>query len=158
MFDCLFVQESGQYALKTTRWRTPPSKLHLPCITWNEKWSAWSMPHCADPDAFMSNSNVVCQIDVGHTRIRPQLCVIRCFFLSLLSCNFDNQLSKNFHRFVILCIDWSLTTTNSVLLVSLIYVHKTGVIFHEIPFCLCKTNLFKEVTYHKQKSDNKMYM
>ena len=27
-----------------------------------------------------------------------------CFFLSLLSCNFDDQLSQHFHRFVILCI------------------------------------------------------
>ena len=30
----------------------------------------------------------------------------RVFFLSLLSRNFDDQLSSNFHRFVILCICW----------------------------------------------------
>ncbi len=30
----------------------------------------------------------------------------RVFFLSLFSCNFNDQLSPNFHRFVILCIHW----------------------------------------------------
>ena len=30
----------------------------------------------------------------------------RFFILSLLSCNFDDQLNQNFHRFVILCICW----------------------------------------------------
>ena len=29
-----------------------------------------------------------------------------CFFLPLLSHNFNDQLSSNFHRFVILCICW----------------------------------------------------
>ncbi len=29
-----------------------------------------------------------------------------CFFLSLFSCNYDDQLSPNFHRFVIVCIGW----------------------------------------------------
>ena len=29
-----------------------------------------------------------------------------CFFLSLLSRNFDDRLSSNFHRLVILCICW----------------------------------------------------
>ena len=33
-------------------------------------------------------------------------CVSRVFFLSLLSCNFDDALSSNFHRFVILPICW----------------------------------------------------
>ena len=33
-----------------------------------------------------------------------QLCVTRVFFLSLLSRNFDDQLSSNFHRFVVSCI------------------------------------------------------
>ena len=33
-----------------------------------------------------------------------QLRVTRVFFLSLLSRNFDDQLSSNVHRFVILCI------------------------------------------------------
>ena len=32
--------------------------------------------------------------------------MIRVFFLSLLSRNFDDQLSSNFHRFVILCLCW----------------------------------------------------
>ena len=43
------------------------------------------------------------------------------FFLSLLSRNFDDRWSSNFHRFIILCIcwdtaseKWSLTVTNSV--------------------------------------------
>ena len=33
-----------------------------------------------------------------------QQCVV---FLSLFSCNFNDQLSLNFHRFVILCICWA---------------------------------------------------
>ena len=37
---------------------------------------------------------------------RTQLRVTRVFFLSLLSRNFDDRLSSNFHRFVILCIYW----------------------------------------------------
>ena len=35
-----------------------------------------------------------------------QLYVTRVFFLSLLSRNFNDRLSSNFHRFVILCICW----------------------------------------------------
>ena len=35
-----------------------------------------------------------------------QLRVTRVFFLSLISRNFDDQLSSNFHRFTILCICW----------------------------------------------------
>ena len=29
-----------------------------------------------------------------------------CFFLSLFSCKFDDQLNPNFHRFVSICICW----------------------------------------------------
>ena len=35
-----------------------------------------------------------------------QLRVTRVLFLSLLSLNFDDELSSNFHRLVILCICW----------------------------------------------------
>ena len=46
-----------------------------------------------------------------------KLRVTRVFFLSLLSHNFDDQLSSNFHRFVILCIveirqEWTLVFDN----------------------------------------------
>ena len=37
----------------------------------------------------------------------------RVFFLPLLSRNFDNQLSSNFHRFVILCICWDTPSENT---------------------------------------------
>ena len=36
-----------------------------------------------------------------------RVCVTRVFFLTLLSRNFDDQLSSNLHRFVILCICWN---------------------------------------------------
>ena len=35
------------------------------------------------------------------------------FFLSLFSCNFDDQLSQNFHRFVSLCICWDTLSEDS---------------------------------------------
>ena len=35
-----------------------------------------------------------------HTKCVQQ----SCFFLALFSCNFDDQLSPNFHRFLMLCI------------------------------------------------------
>ena len=38
-----------------------------------------------------------------------------CFFLSLLSRNFDDRLSSNFHRFVILCICWDTQTVKASL-------------------------------------------
>ena len=51
-------------------------------------------------------------------------CATKAFFLPLFSRNFNDQLSSNFHRFVILCIcwdtpsgsfgDWSLTSTKGV--------------------------------------------
>ena len=41
-----------------------------------------------------------------------QLRVTRLFFLSLLSRKFDDRLSSNFHRFVILCICWDTPTVN----------------------------------------------
>ena len=40
------------------------------------------------------------------TEFCTQLCVTRLFFLSLLSRNFDDQLSSYFHRCVNLCICW----------------------------------------------------
>ena len=42
-----------------------------------------------------------------------------CFFLPLLSRNFDDQLSSNFHRFVILCICWDTASEKAGLPVSL---------------------------------------
>ena len=36
-----------------------------------------------------------------------------CFFLSLFSCNFNDQLSPNFHRLVILCICWDTPSENT---------------------------------------------
>ena len=38
-----------------------------------------------------------------------------CFFLSLLSRNFDDRLSSNFHRFVILCICWDTSNVKASL-------------------------------------------
>jgi len=38
-----------------------------------------------------------------------------CFFLSLLSRDFDDRLSSNFHRFVILCIRWDTPTVKASL-------------------------------------------
>ena len=40
----------------------------------------------------------------NQTSESTHFCVTRLFFLSLLSRNFDDRLSSNFHRFVILCI------------------------------------------------------
>ena len=40
------------------------------------------------------------------------LCAKGIFFLPLLFCNFDDQLSSNFHRFVILCICWDTPSDN----------------------------------------------
>ena len=44
------------------------------------------------------------------TQIRPT----RVFFLSSFSRNFDDQLSPNFHRLVILWLYWSLTITKHI--------------------------------------------
>ena len=33
-----------------------------------------------------------------------KICATRVFFPSLFSCNFDDQLSPNFHRYIILCM------------------------------------------------------
>ena len=38
-----------------------------------------------------------------------------CFFLSLLSRNFDGRLSSNIHRFVIICICWDTPTAKASL-------------------------------------------
>ena len=49
---------------------------------------------------------------------RATLCdhgATRVFFLSLISCNFDDRLSSNFHRFVILCICWDTPTLKTSL-------------------------------------------
>ena len=46
---------------------------------------------------------------------RSQLLVTRMFFLSLLSRTFDDRLSSNFHRFVILCICWDTPTVKASL-------------------------------------------
>ena len=35
------------------------------------------------------------------------------FFLSFFSCAFDDQLSPNFHRFVILCLCWDTPSENT---------------------------------------------
>ena len=35
-----------------------------------------------------------------------QLCMTKIFSFSKLSCSFDDQLSSNFHSFVIICIYW----------------------------------------------------
>ena len=40
-------------------------------------------------------------------------CVTRVFFLPLFSRNFDDRLSSNFHRFVILCICWDTPTVKT---------------------------------------------
>ena len=47
-----------------------------------------------------------------------ELRVTGVYFLSLLSCNFDNQLSSKFHRFVILCISWDTPSEKTGLLQS----------------------------------------
>ena len=44
-----------------------------------------------------------------------QLRVTRVFFLSLLSCNFYDRLSSNFHRFVILYLCWDTPTVKTSL-------------------------------------------
>ena len=44
-----------------------------------------------------------------------QLCVMRVFFLSLLLCNFDDQLSPKLHRFVILRTCWDTPSKNTSL-------------------------------------------
>ncbi len=54
-------------------------------IIW-EGLQAWSLSQASESTQFYATS--VC-------------------FLSLFSCNFDDQLSPNFHRFVILCICWN---------------------------------------------------
>ena len=50
-------------------------------------------------------------LEIKH-RKRTQLPVTRMFFLSLLSRNFDDQSSSNFHRFVISCICWDTPSLN----------------------------------------------
>ena len=56
-----------------------------------------------------------------------------CFFLSLLSRNFDNQLSSNFHRFVVLCICWDTAS------------EKTGL--WQLPLCPLSLIKYNSVTY-----------
>ena len=53
-------------------------------------------------------------LEINHLK-RTQLRVTRVFFLSLLSRKFDDRLSSNFHRFVILCIWWDTPTVKASL-------------------------------------------
>ena len=69
-----------------------------------------------------------------------------CFFLSLFFCNFDEQLSKNFHRFVTLCICWGSPNEKTGLWklpkVSRVFKHASGIKniyfgFTHTQMCVC---------------------
>ena len=82
-------------------------------LKWNSFWerSTFSINICVDFDTSRERSQ-------NHASESTHLHVTTVFFLPSLSCNFDDQLSFNFHRFVILCLmsiyTTSLTITNTV--------------------------------------------
>ena len=57
------------------------------------------------------------------------------FFLSLFSCNFDDQLCQHFHRFVILCLSWDTASEKTGLwqlpIVSSVFIS-----------CLCPNSIY----------------
>ena len=63
--------------------------------------------------------------------------VTRVFFLSLLSRNFDDLLSSNFHKFVILCICWDTPSETfgcwQLPIVSTVFKEKIEVILNNSP-------------------------
>ena len=67
-----------------------------------------------------------------------------CFFLSLISRNFDDRLSSNFHRFVILCICWD-TPTVEASLWQLPIVSTAFNEGHQITLCLINRSSFHMV-------------
>ena len=54
----------------------------------------------------IETSDLELEVSKSSVRKHTTLCDKDVFFLSLLSRNFDDWLSSNFHRFVILCICW----------------------------------------------------
>ena len=61
------------------------------CLPETALWNAHGHPFCKKKHGIVHTSNVT-----AHQFVRQG-----CFFLSLFSCHFDDQLSQSFHRFVI---------------------------------------------------------
>ena len=75
---------------------------------------------------------------------RIQLHVTRVFFLSLLSRKFDDRLSSNFHRFIILCICWDTPTVKA----SLWQLPKVSTAFNLLYFCrFLLKYIFNKINY-----------
>ena len=90
----------------------------------------------------------------------------RVFFLSLLSRNFDDRLSSNFHRFVILCICWDTPSEKTGLWqlpkVSRVFNHSnllTTIIYHSFPkdySCVCNSVHWPSNHYWQYSAVDKM--
>ena len=70
--------------------------------------SLWSNVVFFKEEIYHSNTEAI-----YYASESTQISSIMMFFLSVFSCSFDDQLSKNVHRFVISCTSWDTSSENT---------------------------------------------
>ena len=95
---------SEMWTGQTTQWHAHKKKKNLTQNILNNTLfvtaSTFTPFYSSDQTLLLYQPNLL------KTSESTQICAIRVFFHLLFSCNFDDRLSSNFHRFVLLCMCW----------------------------------------------------